>query len=162
MHTSAWQGASGFPQQQYPQPGAGVAQAQAQVPITGMLGTSGTGVWGASSGWQGSTASVAGVGATGIGAGVPALAAQPNIWGSPANPTPSTGSMGMGLGVVPGAGNGLVDTASIWGGAPAPALGGSSAVGMGTGTGLGAQTGFGTQTNLKKDDAFGDIWSGFR
>ena len=166
MPTSAWQGASAFPQQQYQQAGAGVAQAQAQVPKTGMLGTSGTGVWGASSGWQGPTASVApgtGVGAAGFGAGgVPALPAQPNIWGSPAN---SMG-MGMGLGVGPSAGNGLVDTASIWGGgpAPAPALG-SGAFGMGTGTGLGAgatPAGFGTQTNLKKDDAFGDIWSGFR
>lgn len=61
---------------------------QQQPAATSMIGTSGTGMWGASSGWSGA---------------VPVIPAQPNIW----NPATTTQSQ-----------SNIFDTNSIWGGSP--------------------------------------------
>lgn len=95
---------------------------QAQPQPTSMMGTSGVGAWGTSSGW---------------GAAAPAPPAQGNLWGNPALALPTQQKQPDLFG------------SDIWGGS-------SSAPGGGN---LWDASGVGSQ---KKDDAFGDIWGGFK
>ena len=80
--------------------------------------SSGASLWSSQSGWNQQA---------------PAPATQPNIWGSPAQP--SAGS------------NSLFDAQGIWGNTSSVA--GNSLTASGTGT-------------QKKDDAFGDIWGSLK
>ncbi|GLB36697.1 putative GTPase activating protein for Arf [Lyophyllum shimeji] len=129
---SPW-GAQPMPnQQQMWQP---QQQPQQQPAVTSMLGTSGVGAWGVSSGW---------------GAPSAAAPAQSNLWG--ATPAASVNQQ-----------QALFNTTAVWGSAPAAApapaqdLFGSFG-GAGTGTGTGA----GLAAQSKKDDVFGDLWGGFK
>lgn len=93
---------------------------------TSMIGNSGAGAWGASSGWTGTPAAI-----------MPP--AQGNLWG---NPTPGHQQQQANL----------FNTNDVWGSAsssaaPAPDL---------------FSTPFSTAPSQKKDDAFGDIWGGFK
>lgn len=107
-HSLNWQG--NVPQQQ-------------SVPSTSMMGTTGTGMWGSSSGWTGSGS---------------VTEPQPNIWNPPATTVQSQSN--------------IFDTNSIWGAnstsnimpsVPQSQWAPSNAV-------------------QKKDEAFGDIWGGFK
>jgi len=62
-----------------------VPQQQAPAPTTSMMGTNGTGMWGASSGWT----------------GAPPMPAQANVWGTPAQPAPQQQN--------------LFNTSAVWG-----------------------------------------------
>ncbi|KIM39153.1 hypothetical protein M413DRAFT_447485 [Hebeloma cylindrosporum] len=111
-----------------------VQQQQPQQPaaMTGMMGNNGPGMWGVSSGWG----------------GAPAMPPQPNVWGAPAAapaPAPSIPQHQMNL----------FNTNAVWG-APTPAAPGGAAGDL-----FGS---FPTQTQhaQQKDDAFGDIWGGFK
>ena len=88
-----------------------------------MIGSTGVGTWGASSGWT---------------APAPAPPAQGNLWGSPASSAPTQQKQPDLFG------------GDIWGG--------SSTV-PGGGADMWGSSGTGPQ---KKDDAFGDIWGGFK
>jgi len=103
---SAW---SNFDAQPAPQP----------APVTSMMGTTGVGMWGVSSGWT----------------ATPSASAQPNVWGAPAaQPAQQQQS--------------LFTTSDVWGSSSATAGGD-----LFTSSLPAAQ---------KKDDAFGDIWGGFK
>ena len=99
-----------------------------------MMGTTG---WGAEGGWNPS---------------VPALnaaqSAQNGIWGG--FTSASTGGASK-----PAMGGGLFETQNVWG---APATNGSAG-GMDL---FGSSAPNGQQQAQKKDDAFGDIWGGFK
>lgn len=99
----------------------GVPQAQSQP--TSMMGTSGVGAWGTSSGWN---------------AAAPAPPPQGDLWGNPAPALPTQQKQADLFGN------------DIWGG---------SSTAPGGGADLWGANGGGS---LKKDDAFGDIWGGFK
>ncbi|KAI0809121.1 hypothetical protein BC629DRAFT_1713266 [Irpex lacteus] len=112
------------------------AQTQATQPgVTSMMGNAGVGMWGASSGWNAPPA---------------ANQNQSNLWGAPAVSQQS-----------------LFNTNDIWAGGAGGvggAGGGGGGVG-GTGGGAGGVGGgdlFGGSGLQKKDDAFGDLWGGFK
>lgn len=110
-----------------------------QPQTTSMMGTNGVGAWGASSGWTAPAAAPPAQGNLwGAPMTAPAQQQQPDLFGG--NVWGSSGAGGLGSGS--GLGNGGMD---LWGSS-----------GGGVGTVQGAQ---GTQ---KKDDAFGDIWGGFK
>ncbi|KAI0761159.1 hypothetical protein BD413DRAFT_607240 [Trametes elegans] len=101
---------------------------------TSMVGSAGAGVgmWGASSGWNAPPASAP---------------AQPNIWAS-------AGPVSAG---VPAQQQSLFSTSDVW---STPAAGPASA---GVGGGLFGASSAGTTTTVQKnDDAFGDLWGGFK
>ena len=118
----------------------GSAPAQVQQPQTmSMIGTTGAGAWGTSSGWTPPATNVWGTAPT------PTAPAQQqrqsdlfggNVWGS----SNASGGGGLGNGTMGGSGG-----ADLWG----------SAGGKGA-------TGQWAQAAQKKDDAFGDIWGGFK
>ena len=110
-------------------------QQQPQPPVmTGMMGNNGPGMWGASSGWGG---------------GAPAMPPQPNVWGPPAAAAaPSIPQQQM---------NTMYNTNAVWG-APIPAVAASPALGTDLFGSFPSQA----QHAQQKDDAFGDIWGGFK
>jgi len=122
----------------------GSAPAQVQQPqTTSMIGTTGAGAWGTSSGWTPPAPNVWGTAPTTT---APAQQQRQsdlfggNVWGS----SNASGSGGLGngaMGAMGGSGG-----ADLWG----SAVGGSGA------------TGQWAQAAQKKDDAFGDIWGGFK
>lgn len=101
-------------------------------PPAGMMGNNGPGMWGVSSGWG----------------GAPAMPPQPNVWGAPAAAAPSIPQQQMNM----------FNSNAVWG-APTPAA--AAAVPALGGDLFGS---FPTQTQhaQQKDDAFGDIWGGFK
>lgn len=107
------------------QPGWPGAQAQAQASVTSMVGSSGVGMWGASSGWNPAQA----------------VPAQNTLWGSPAA-QPAIQQQ-----------QNFFTTSDVWG-APTGAGAGASASGDLFRSAVPAMQ--------KKDDAFGDIWGGFK
>ncbi|KDR68678.1 hypothetical protein GALMADRAFT_160754 [Galerina marginata CBS 339.88] len=119
-----WGGAA--PQQQPMQ------QQQQQVPVTGMMGGNGTGMWGATSGWS----------------GAPVMPAQPNVWGSPAASIPQQQQQQP---------QNLFNTNAVWG---APTVQAAAAPASAAPDLFGSS--FSTQPVQKKDDVFGDIWGGFK
>ncbi len=132
--------------------GAGFFGAQPQMQAQGQFGGLGglgaqQNVWGASPTGQPqqqtSMMGNAGVGMWGVNSGwsaAPAAPAQPDIWGTP--------GMGVGTGAGAGAQQSLFSTSDVWG---AP-----------TGTTATTASGFGGAPAQKKDDAFGDLWGGFK
>ncbi|EMD41505.1 hypothetical protein CERSUDRAFT_110062 [Gelatoporia subvermispora B] len=114
------------------QPAAAVPQQQA----TSMIGGAGVGMWGASSGWSAPQAAPA---QTSVWA-TPTAAQQQNVWGASV-PAPSVPAQQQQ--------QSLFSTSDVWG-SPAPAAGGGDLFGSSL---SGMQ---------KKDDAFGDIWGGFK
>lgn len=98
------------------------APVQQQPPQTSMMGNSGSGMWGASSGWTG------------------AVAAQPQVWGTPAAQAIPQQQM--------------FNTNAVWGTPAAPAAAPAPD----------PFAAFSTvaQPAVKKDDVFGDIWGGFK
>lgn len=107
-------------------------QQQYQQP-TSMLGNNGIGAWGTASGWTG--ASIA----------QPPM--QTNLWGNPAPASTMQQPVSAGL----------FNTTDMWSSA-APAAAPSQDL-FGTSLGSGGGGSLGTQ---KKDDAFGDLWGGFK
>ncbi|KAJ3997093.1 hypothetical protein F5050DRAFT_1570080 [Lentinula boryana] len=113
----------------------GAAPVAAQVPATSMMGSNGIGMWGTSSGWN----------------NVPAVPAQPNVWGAPAAvgvPQQQPQSQQPNL---------FASGNDVWGSS-------STTVPVASG---GSQDLFGSFSTVapaqsKKDDAFGDIWGGFK
>lgn len=101
-------------------------QQQQAAPVTSMMGNTGVGMWGVSSGWN---------------AAPTAAAAQPNIWGTPA--------------AVPQQQQSLFSN-DVWGSA------GTTATAAGGGGDLFGSFTSGTPSVQKKDDAFDDIWGGFK
>ncbi|KAE9398631.1 ArfGap-domain-containing protein [Gymnopus androsaceus JB14] len=96
----------------------GAAQAPVQAPVTSMMGSNGTGMWGASSGWNNAAT---------------AMPAQSNVWGSPAAAAiPQQQQPNL-----------FASGSDIWGD-----LFGSFSTAA--------------PVQQKKDDAFGDIWGGFK
>ncbi|KAG5642563.1 hypothetical protein DXG03_002550 [Asterophora parasitica] len=126
-----------FAQQASPWATAAAAPVQAQA--TSMLGTTGVGAWGASSGW-----------------GAPAAAAAPppaqnNLWGS-------AGLGGLPAGAAPPHNSSqaaLFNTTAVWGAPAAPQA-------QGQGQDLFGAFGAQPQQQQKKDDVFGDLWGGFK
>ncbi|OCH94214.1 ArfGap-domain-containing protein [Obba rivulosa] len=116
------------------QPSPWGAPAQQQQP-TSMMGNAGVGMWGASSGWSAPQAAPA---QTSVWA-----SANPQ-WGTPAPVSSPTATQQQ---------QGLFATSDVWG-SPAPASDG----GLGSGDLFGSSL----PTMQKKDDAFGDIWGGFK
>jgi stromal membrane-associated protein len=97
-----------------------------------MMGGSGAGMWGVNSGWNAPAA--------------PAAPAQPNIWGSA---VPATAAPGM------------FNTNDVWA-SPAQSAGAPAASGAGSADLFSSLAGSGSASAQKKDDAFGDIWGGFK
>jgi len=97
--------------------------------VTSMIGNSGVGAWGASSGWGAPAQPV-----------VPAMS-NANVWASSGtSAAPTT--------------NSLFDTSDVW-----------KSSGSGTGASQDLFGGFSAAPAApaqKKDDAFGDIWGGFK
>jgi stromal membrane-associated protein len=111
-------------------------QQQPQPPpvMTGMMGNNGPGMWGVSSGWGG---------------GTPAMPPQPNVWGAPAAAAAAS--------IPQQQMNTMFNTNAVWG-APTPA----AAAGPALGTDLFGSFPTQAQHAQQKDDAFGDIWGGFK
>ncbi|KAJ7259622.1 hypothetical protein C8J57DRAFT_1720232 [Mycena rebaudengoi] len=109
-------------------------QQQQQPAAQSMMGTSGTGMWGAASGWS---------------APQQQQQQQTQLWGG----APANGSAGAqwGAPTVTGMG-GLTNTAAVWGAAASPPLAADPFGAFGQPQ---AQA-------QKKDDAFGDLWGGFK
>lgn len=90
---------------------------------TSMMGGAGTGMWGASSGWN-----------------APTVPAQPNVWGGGASQPVQQPQLN------------LFNTTDVW------ASAGSTTNGAATAGG----DLFGSSLPAKKEDAFGDLWGGFK
>ncbi|KAG5339736.1 hypothetical protein C0989_003924 [Termitomyces sp. Mn162] len=106
---------------------------QEQQPITSMLGTSGVGTWGVSSGW-----------------GAPAAAppAHNNLWG--ASQTGLTSQQQ----------SGIFNTSAVWGSSlSAPTAPAQETFGSFTSSSMATSPGL---VQSKKDDVFGDLWGGFK
>ncbi|KAJ3927750.1 MAG: ArfGap-domain-containing protein [Lentinula lateritia] len=108
----------------------GAAPVAAQAPVTSMMGSNGTGMWGTSSGW----------------ANAPAVPAQSNVWGASVAPAVPQQQFNL-----------YASSNDIWGSS-------STVAPVATG---GSQDLFGSFSTAsapvpKKDDAFGDIWGGFK
>jgi stromal membrane-associated protein len=78
--------------------------------------------------------------------GAPAIPPQPNVWGAPAQVAPSIPQQQMNM----------FNTNAVWG-APTPA-----AAAPATGADLFGSFSAPTPSVQQKDDAFGDIWGGFK
>ncbi|KAJ3811786.1 hypothetical protein F5876DRAFT_88133 [Lentinula aff. lateritia] len=121
---------SGAPVQAASPWGAAPVAVAAQAPVTSMMGSNGTGMWGTNSGW----------------ANAPAVPAQLNVWGASAAPAVPQQQF-----------NPYASSNDIWGSS-------STVASVATG---GSQDLFGSFSTAsapvpKKDDAFGDIWGGFK
>ncbi|KAJ7102599.1 hypothetical protein B0H15DRAFT_898959 [Mycena belliarum] len=126
-----------LPQQQQTSPWGAPVQPVQPVQPQSMAGTNGTGMWGASSGW----------------AAAPQLPQQQNLWGAPAVQQQSALAQHQ-------SGFTAADSGNVWGGmasAPAPTAGGTDMFSA-------FSTPFGgvQPAQQKKDDAFGDLWGGFK
>ncbi|THV01235.1 ArfGap-domain-containing protein [Dendrothele bispora CBS 962.96] len=113
----------------------GVAQVAQPATTTSMMGNSGTGMWGVSSGWN-----------NGVGSMAPA---QPNVWGAPAPVQQQQQQQAQP--------NLFASSNDVWGnsGTGATTMGGGSQDPFGSFSS-------GAPAAPKKDDAFGDIWGGFK
>ncbi|KAG6874150.1 hypothetical protein C0995_005568 [Termitomyces sp. Mi166 len=122
--TSPWVTQAAIPQQQ-------------QQPVTSMLGTSGVGAWGVSSGW-----------------GAPAAAppAQNNLWGASQTGLVSQQQQ-----------SGLFNTSAVWGSSPpaVPIASAQDSFGLFTSSSSPTASAAGS-VQPKKDDVFGDLWGGFK
>jgi len=131
--------------------GFGVAPAQAAAPQpTSMMGNTGTGMWGTQSGWnvsqpQQSTSS--------WGQSPPSQPAafQNNVWGQPTQQQQPFGAFG---GAPTQAPNSMYASQNIWGASAQPAVQPDLFGSFGTAAPA--------QPAAKKDDAFGDLWGGFK
>jgi stromal membrane-associated protein len=143
------------PQQQFggqfgggPSPWNQASQAvasQPQVPQS-MMGNAGVGMWGASSGWA-PPANVAPPAQTNVW-GAPA-SAQNNVWGASSSQPQQLQQPNV-----------LASGNDIWGGSANTGAAGASNDLFGS---FSSAPGSATQsTTQKKDDAFGDIWGGFK
>ncbi|TDL22285.1 ArfGap-domain-containing protein [Rickenella mellea] len=113
-------------------------QPQVQPPVTSLTGATGTGMWGVQSGWN----------------AAPAPPVQANVWGSAATSGQPSQTQSAN-------GQSLYETSSIWG-APATS---SNIGGQNTMTSNLFASPFSTTPAAapqKKDDAFGDLWGGFK
>ena len=124
----------------------GTAQLQAQSQPTSMVGSTGTGMWGTQSGWNGmQTAQVQHV--------------QPPLWGQPSQPQqPPQQPFGTFENHPQPQSAGLFTSQNVWGGV------GSTAPTQTVGVDLFSAP-FSSTTAaqpVKKDDAFGDLWGSFK
>ncbi|GJJ13842.1 hypothetical protein Clacol_008099 [Clathrus columnatus] len=137
---------------------AAVPQAQHSAPaVTSMVGGAGTGMWGVQSGWNGSTQQASPTTTNGWN--------QPqvnNAWGQPVVQQPVQQSFGA-FGNFTSASNSAFGTQDIWGNltsSPATSGGGIPSNDLfGSSFSTAATT---AAAQPKKDDAFGDIWGGFK
>jgi stromal membrane-associated protein len=96
---------------------------QQQAATTSMMGGAGTGMWGASSGWNAPPAGAS---------------AQASLWGSAPVASPPIQQQ-----------QSLLNTNDIWASSSSSSAGGGADL-------------FGSSLTNKKDDAFGDLWGGFK
>jgi stromal membrane-associated protein len=112
---------------------------QVQPQATNMMGTNGVGAWGTSSGWNSPT---------------PAPPAQANLWEAPATVPVQQQQPDLFGG-------------NVWGASGGGGLGNGGLGNSGMGSGgmdlwASSANGTGIGQGQKKDDAFGDIWGGFK
>ncbi|KAJ7714571.1 hypothetical protein DFH07DRAFT_934561 [Mycena maculata] len=129
-----------FQQQQQASPwgAAPVQQQPVQMQPQSMAGTNGTGMWGASSGWA-----------------APQQPQQQNLWGAPQQ-RPSFGAPQQAPAYAQQPSFGVADS-NVWGGMVSAGSAGGSVDLFSTPF---AQTQ--PTAGVKKDDAFGDLWGGFK
>ncbi|KAJ4485338.1 hypothetical protein J3R30DRAFT_3654838 [Lentinula aciculospora] len=115
----------------------GATPAAAQAPVTSMMGSNGTGMWGTSSGWNNAST----------------VPAQANVWGAPATAAISQQQQQQQSQQL----NLFASSNDIWGSS-------STAASVTPGGNHDLFGSFSTVAPVqpKKDDAFGDIWGGFK
>ena len=120
--------------------GVAPPQVQAPCPPTSMMGTTGTAMWGVQSGWNGMQT---------------AQPKQPNIWGQPQPQSPFQQQQQFNAS---GGAAQPQNPKNIWGGDGSAASGGG-ALGDLFSAPFSSPA---TQPANRKDDAFGDLWGGFK
>lgn len=137
--TGAAFGHFGAPQQDsFGQWGQPRAQSQPQGQSISMMGTTGTGMWGSSSGWA------------------PAPPpAQPDVWGGFQNVPTGTPAAPLQQNS-----QNLFETQNVWGSSSGPGAQSAGEANILFGSSFGSSPA--PASTQKKDDAFGDLWGGFK